>query len=186
MFWNEKKREVVSTKRGWQSQAASQDEDFWSIMLEITEVLLCWGEHKADKYFCSQEWPIPLSPHLSEDFHCGELSFRVHKLKQKPPTTLRASPIYCIFPPICILCLGFSLWCFLEQKGSISLCSWCSHSPSGQGGGLKILTKCSKSCFCAIKRLQKEQITLFLGALHIPPLATSWAAACSGGFLYKK
>lgn len=146
-------------------------------------------EHKADEHFCSQEWPIPFSPHLSQNFQCGELSFKVHTLKQKPPGTLKliiTLPHLLHFSSYLDSLLGFSPWCCLEQRESISLHSWCSHPPSGWGGGLKITTKCSRSCFCARKRLQWEQITFFLGACHISPLATSGAAACSGGFLYKK
>lgn len=161
-------------------------------MWEITEVLLCWSahgagdlcEHKADEHFCSQEWPTPLSPHLPEDFQWGELSFKVHILKQKPPPTLKPSSFTafsllfgfsaCFFPLVLLRAerihvpvLPPSLWPRRRLKNP--------H---------KVLKKFY--CFCAIKRLQQEQITFFLGAHHTPPLATSSAAACSASFPYKK
>lgn len=64
---------------------------------------------------------------------------------------------------------GFSLQCCLEQREAVPQCpSGSSLPPSGQEGGLKIPTKCSRIYFCAIKRLQSKQISFFLvPVMHI-------------------
>lgn len=113
-------------------------------------------------------------------------------LRGKPPTTLKLTfPVYCISPSIWMLCLGFPLVLPKSKEDPSHHAPWGTPSfpPSGQGGGLKIPTKCSRICFCAVKRLESKQITFLLDtcdAHYTPPLATSWAAACNGGLLYKK
>lgn len=149
---------------------------------------LCWSpmwKWGRPKRFCSLQMA---SLHLSEGYQFGELLIKVHLLKETllPPSSL-------LFPHFCSYLEslpGFSLRSCLEQRQAVSQCpSGSSLPPSGQRGGLKIPTKHSKIYFCAIKRLQSKQISLLLGtcdAHHIPPLATSRAAACHGGLFYTK
>lgn len=181
---------------------------FWATALALTELTpmlllrnhwstrLCWRpmwKWGRPKRFCSLQMASSLESApfwgLSVWGIINQSSPFEGKTSYHPPTCYYPSP-YTAF----LLLFGFSAWISpqrcLEQRGAISLrSSGCSFPPSGQGGGLKIPTKCSRICFCAIKRLQSKQISFLLGtcdAHYILPLATSWAAACNGGLRYKK